>query len=104
MTDKEKLAALIRKAKLSMWGKSFGSDLARIYYIAEYLMKNGVVIPVRCTDCKYAADIEEPFIKNRFIEGTKSCRMCRGDNGYGYHGVSIIRPDDFCNDGERKEE
>ena len=43
MDVKEKLAGLIAKAKLSMWGKSgLSSELAINTYIAEYLITHGV--------------------------------------------------------------
>lgn len=57
---------------------------------------------VRCKDCKYAAEIEKPYVKDFFVSGVKKCTACRGDSGYGFS-ESIVSPDDFCNEGERKE-
>ena len=89
MTDKKKLAELIRKAELSMWGKSFGSALAENYYIAEYLIENGVIIPIRCSECKHKIS----WYKHQ-IYGSDIC---------GVSGMAIKENMDFCSYGERKE-
>lgn len=60
------------------------------------------VAVVRCRDCKYAAEIESPFIKDFCVPEVKKCTQCRGDNSHGFS-ESIVLPDDFCNEGERKE-
>lgn len=57
---------------------------------------------VRCKDCKYAAEIENPYIKDFCVPGVKWCKACRGDTSQGFS-ESIVLPDDFCNEGERKE-
>jgi hypothetical protein len=45
MTDTNKLAELIKKAKSKMWGKTFHSELERNMFVADYLLTNGVIVP-----------------------------------------------------------
>jgi hypothetical protein len=45
MTDTNKLAELIKKAKSKMWGKTFYSELERNMFVADYLLANGVIVP-----------------------------------------------------------
>lgn len=45
MTDTNKLAELIKKAKSKMWGKTFHSELERNMFVADYLLANGVIVP-----------------------------------------------------------
>ena len=57
---------------------------------------------VRCKDCRYS----EPMKKHgvyRFGENALNCTQCRGDDGYGYAGISVIHPDDYCSDGALKD-
>ena len=57
---------------------------------------------VRCKDCRYS----EPMKKHgvcKFGENALNCTQCRGDNGYGYAGISVIYPDDYCSDGAPKD-
>ena len=57
---------------------------------------------VRCKDCRYS----EPMKKHgvcKFGENALNCTQCRGDDGYGYAGISVIYPDDYCSDGAQKD-
>lgn len=45
MTDTNKLAELIKKAKSKMWGKTFHSELERNMLVADHLLANGVIVP-----------------------------------------------------------
>jgi maltooligosyltrehalose synthase len=45
MTDTNKLAELIKKAKTKMWGKTFHSELERNMFVADHLLANGVIVP-----------------------------------------------------------
>ena len=57
---------------------------------------------VRCKDCRYS----EPMKKHgvcKFGENALNCTQCRGDDGYGYAGISVIYPDDYCSDGAPKD-
>ena len=59
---------------------------------------------VRCKDCAHAVSLmSHPSAAKRF-EGALNCTLCRGDDGYGIYGVSLIYPDDYCSDGVRREE
>jgi hypothetical protein len=54
MTDTNKLAELIKKAKLKMWGKTFHSELERNMFVADYLLANGVIaLPCKVGDTVY---------------------------------------------------
>ena len=54
--------------------------------IADYLIENGVVIPVRCEECAYS----ERYAESRNLYECKVDKM-------------IMRKYDFCNYGEPKE-
>lgn len=57
---------------------------------------------VRCKDCRYS----EPMKKHgvcKFGENAMNCTQFRGDDGYGYAGISVIHPDDYCSDGAPKD-
>ena len=45
MSDTNKLAELIKKAKTKMRGKTFYSDLERNMFVADCLLANGVIVP-----------------------------------------------------------
>ena len=57
---------------------------------------------VRCKDCKWAADFSHSYQKELFADGALNCVICRGDSGCGLN-CSIVMPNDFCSDGERRE-
>ena len=54
--------------------------------LANYLISNGVEIPVRCKDCKHRADALDcgNFLCNRKM-------------------IGMVRPNDFCSFGERED-
>lgn len=69
-------------------------------YIDEIPALDAVPV-VRCKDCRYS----EPMKKHgvcKFGENALNCTQCRGDDGYGYAGISVIHPDDYCSDGALK--
>lgn len=63
MTDQEKLVELIKSAKAAMRGKKFSCNLEREYFMAEYLIANGVTVrPTadltgKCGSCAYAKPV-----------------------------------------------
>ena len=66
------------------------SDVVCVYKtsngrLADYLIANGVTIPVRCKDCEYRADLLDNgnYLCNRKMLG-------------------MVRPNDFCSFGERR--
>lgn len=73
-----------------------------LYEEVEQAKTVDAVEVVRCKDCKYAVEIEKPYVKDLFVSGVKKCSACRGDSSYGFS-ESIVSPDYFCNEGERKE-
>ena len=86
MTDKKKLAELVREAK----EKYIYSD-----EIAQYLIDHGVVMPVRCKDCKYL--IERPVVGTTIVK-----LMCGFELEYNDKAV-YCDLDDFCEVGVMKE-
>lgn len=68
-----------------------------------YADSDDMVRVVRCKYCKYS----EPMKKHgvyKFGESSLSCTQCRGDDGYGYAGISVVWPNDYCSDGALKDE
>lgn len=68
-----------------------------------YTDSDDMVRVVRCKDCRYS----EPMKKHgvyRLGESSLNCTQCRGDDGYGYSGISVVQPDDYCSDGALKDE
>ena len=68
-----------------------------------YTDSDDMVRVVRCKDCRYS----EPMKKHgvyKFGESSLNCTQCRGDDGYGYAGISVVWPDDYCSDGALKDE
>ena len=53
---------------------------------------------VRCRDCRYSEPMSNHGV-TKFGENALNCTQCRGDDGYGYAGVSVIYPYDYCSDG-----
>ena len=45
MTERERLADMIHKAELKMWGKPVGDDKSQREFIADYLLDHGVIAP-----------------------------------------------------------
>ena len=86
MTDREKMVNLLCEANsISVDAELFedSSYAQQLEIEADFLIANGVTIPVRCKDCKH------------WCEDTLSC-MCGNhydDNWYG---------EDFCSYGERR--
>ena len=56
---------------------------------------------VRCKDCIHAVAITNLTIANRCGLGQKNCMRQRGDDGFGFTGVSVVYPDGFCDEGAR---
>ena len=45
MNERERLAELIHKAELAMWGKPVGDAKSQREFIADYLLDHGVIAP-----------------------------------------------------------
>lgn len=61
-------------------------------FIADKLIENGAVIPVRCKDCKYYG-----------ITGDQACEVHSSTLFEDDYYIVTMEPDDFCSYGERKE-
>ncbi len=57
---------------------------------------------VRCKDCIHAVDITNWRYAARFGDHAKQCMRCRGDSGFGYYDLSVVYPDGFCDEGEKR--
>lgn len=73
---REKLIELLIDEIPIMGGTTFES-------LADHLIENGVVIPVRCWECKFA---REPYIGGLYCQGKHE-----------------VDPDHYCRDGKPKE-
>lgn len=92
MTNKQRLVEIIKKSGLL--------DTADSYTLACLLESHGVAANVRCMECKYCAPVPKGRTK-LFASGVSVCTIGRGDDCCG---VSTVWADDFCSDGEKKEE
>lgn len=81
MADREKLLELMCEAK-----KADTEDAPFCEFLADFLIANGVTIPVRCKDCKTSRKYHQPA-------GHRYC----------LHHERRKRDNDFCSRGERKE-
>lgn len=101
--------AISRSAALSMMDEYI--DMAQddemhhaMCVVAEGLAELPVldVAPVvRCKDCIHAVAITNLTIANRCGLEQKNCMRQRGDDGFGFAGVSVVYPDGFCDEGAR---
>lgn len=82
MTDKERITEIL-KAYTKKHNIMASSVILEEY--ADELVKQGVVMPIRCKDCKYLM----------FSDTYGECSQAH---------MGIVRPDDFCSYGERKDE
>lgn len=78
MTERERLIELLKNVQLPRKAKNPYASLA------DYLLANGVTIPVRCEECKYLYDNDGFFICD-----------------YSNHGTSL---NGYCHNGERRAE
>lgn len=61
MTEREKLIELVHDGFFSCYSSpcerckysEFNAGWCQMYKISDYLISNGIVIPVRCEDCKH---------------------------------------------------
>lgn len=95
MTKREKLALLQQEAIREFMG--LNTDVSLVDFISEWLLRNGVIIPVRCKDCKYRGDYLCPMYYEEYIEWDDD----------GYHEWDLVEhdrtsDDGFCDMGERK--
>ena len=79
MTDTNKLAELIKKAKTKMWGKTFHSELERNMFVADYLLSNGVIVP----PCKVGALFRYGLEHEPGRSDHRQKRARRGNSGSG---------------------
>ena len=97
------------------------TDVVEMNYVennvlVDYLIANGVTIPVRCVECEYfkpahfKADdgTEEPWDETFSFDGRSDgiyiggkCKHDR-NTAYGEKDMAFRKPDDFCSYGERR--
>ena len=78
MTDRDKLITLIMKAKSPL------ISLANAEKIADYLLANGVVVPIRCKDCEFYTHIIQASAKwkSKTFYCTRNVNMKMNENDY----------------------
>lgn len=84
MTDREKLIEKLDKSFAEQYEKR---RLLTAQHTADYLLANGVILPIRCKDCIYAVEC-----------ATKGYFVCSAMTNFNY-----VRPNHFCSYGELKE-
>lgn len=99
--------AISREAALRVLLEHSNSDLAYPSKYDEFeeaikaIPALDVAQVVRCKDCVHAIPLAGAAAR-RFGVGMKNCMRSRGDDGYGYDGASFVHPDDFCNEGRKR--
>lgn len=67
MNERERLAELIHKAELAMWGKPVGDAKSQREFIADYLLNHGIIAPpCKVGDAVYEVDTIGNRV-NRFV-------------------------------------
>lgn len=100
MTDRERLIELISQIQY------MGGLESRL---AEHLLANGVIVPVRCKDCVHCKQLAPHCEINRYAYF--HCELWRGEETKNvwhkykkyYADYSIVEPNEFCSCGELKE-
>ena len=88
MTDKERITEIL-KTYTKKHNIMASSVILEEY--AEELVRQGVVMPIRCKDCKWYQNLEiVDKVQTRCFNLAGLSRVCN--------------PNDFCNYGERKDE
>ena len=82
-------------------GQSMRGGIRKVLRLIEQAPTIDAVPVIRCKDCIHAVAITNLTVANRCGLGQKNCLRRRGDDGFGFYGVSIVYPDGFCDEGER---
>ena len=117
MTDRERLIELLHKAE-DICDSTLDCDTCKYILsgscktvlIADYLLANDVIVPIRCKDCIHAIELDKHCDINR--TAYKHCTLLRGDETkYVWHkykkyykDYSIVEPNDFCSCGIKRGE
>ena len=91
MTDKEILVEIFKKKERLLYGRGFGISDTMYESVADYLIANGVKIPVQCNCCKHRIDDKD-------FESGHYC-VKRPSNG-----GRFCEDNDFCSYGDEKGE
>lgn len=84
---REKLIELLMD--MPSGNSTYEEEERRMEAVADYMIANGVTIPVWCKDCKYKRHNKHHDVI-----------LCDHQNGRRH----LLNPMDFCSDGERGEE
>jgi hypothetical protein len=80
-TDRERLIELIKQGNIDyLWS----TGKAHYTFLADYLLANGVIVPVRCKDCEYYTPIKQASIKwkSKTFYCTRNVNMKTNENDY----------------------
>lgn len=83
-------------------GQSMRGGIRKILRLIEQAPTIDAVPVIRCKDCIHAVDITNYRMAKRFGDHAKQCMRCRGDSGFGYLDLSVVYPDGFCDEGEKR--
>lgn len=116
MTDRERLIELLHKAE-DICDSTLDCDTCKYVVsgscktvlIADHLLANGVIVPVRCKNCIHAVELDKHCDISR--TAYRHCGLLRGEEiKYVWHkykkyykDYSLVSLDGFCDEGELKE-
>lgn len=77
MSDRDRLIELLIKSSRYI-------DEQRAEFIANYLLANGVIVPIRCKDCEYYTPIKQQSIKwkSKTFYCTRNANMKMNENDF----------------------
>jgi hypothetical protein len=109
MTDRDRLIELLKKADENASKKLIMDYDDAIADNADYLLANGVIVPVHCKDCVHCKQLAPHCEINRY--DYFHCELWRGEETKNvwhkykkyYADYSIVCADDYCSYGELKE-
>ncbi len=101
MSDAISRSAVLAIIDEKSYDTEYPSERDELVGKIERLPAIDAVPVVRCKDCIHAVDITNLTIANRCGLEQKNCMRQRGDDGFGFAGVSVVYPDGFCDEGAR---
>ena len=94
MTDRDRLIEFLHIAPLEYAKKEKNDTRMFVEFYADYLLANGVIVPVRCKDCVYF--ISNQNLPNGYDNAIGADGLCDNTDTYTYE-------DDYCSCAKLKE-
>jgi hypothetical protein len=109
MADRDRLIELMHKQFTELYKDGDWNFNEMLVGVADYLLANGVILPIRCKDCIHAVELDKHCDISR--TAYRHCGLLRGEETkYVWHkykkyykDYSIVDLDGFCDAGELKE-